>query len=105
MLELSRYALAAGTGVLVLAFLLSSAALFVSAGGYHHHMAMNTWQSAGVGLRAPGLGLGRVDIALPDADSVAATAERLRGKGLDVRLDGGALEVDDPWGNVVRVAA
>lgn len=80
-------------------------ALFVSAGGYHHHMAMNTWQSAGVGLRAPGLGLGRVDIALPDADSVAATAERLRGKGLDVRLDGGALEVDDPWGNVVRVAA
>ncbi|MFZ1412762.1 MAG: VOC family protein, partial [Micropruina sp.] len=42
-------------------------ALFVSAGGYHHHMAMNTWQSEGVGLRAPARGLGRVDIALPDA--------------------------------------
>ena len=41
-------------------------ALFVSAGGYHHHMAMNTWQTAGVGLRAPGLGLGRVAIEVPE---------------------------------------
>jgi catechol 2,3-dioxygenase len=80
-------------------------ALFVSAGGYHHHMAMNTWQSEGVGLRAPARGLGRVDIALPDADAVLAVDERLRAAALLVRRDGSAIEVDDPWGNLVRIAA
>ena len=49
-------------------------ALFVSAGGYHHHMAMNTWGTAGVGLRAPGLGLGRVAIEVPAIGDVLAAA-------------------------------
>jgi catechol 2,3-dioxygenase len=30
-------------------------ALFVSAGGYHHHLGMNTWQSSGAGTRTPAL--------------------------------------------------
>lgn len=80
-------------------------ALFIAAGGYHHHMAMNTWGSAGVGLRAPALGLGRVDITLPDADDLAQAAARLRSRGWDVRDDGPAVEVDDPWGNLVRLLA
>lgn len=84
-------------------------ALFVSAGGYHHHMAMNTWQSAGVGLRAPGLGLGVVAIEVPDAADVLAAADRLKARGLDVALETGAagasLTVGDPWGNRVEVAA
>ncbi|MFT3971790.1 MAG: VOC family protein [Micropruina sp.] len=79
-------------------------AVFVSAGGYHHHMAMNTWHSAGTGLRAPALGLGRVDIALPDADQVARAAARLRDHGVQLREDGVAVELDDPWGNLVRLA-
>jgi catechol 2,3-dioxygenase len=80
-------------------------ALFVSAGGYHHHMAMNTWTSKGVGLRAPALGLGRVGIEVPDADAVDAAAKRLSARGVSVRLDPGRLEADDPWGNVVEVTA
>lgn len=80
-------------------------ALFVSAGGYHHHMAMNTWTSQGVGLRAPALGLGLVSIEVPEADAVEATASRLRAGGVAVRQEPGSLEVDDPWGNLVRVAA
>lgn len=83
-------------------------ALFVSAGGYHHHMAMNTWGTAGVGLRAPGLGLGRVAIEVPTIGDVLAAASRLSGRGLDVALDAGPdaarLGVDDPWGNRVEVA-
>lgn len=83
-------------------------ALFVSAGGYHHHMAMNTWGTAGVGLRAPGLGLGRVAIEVPTIGDVLAAASRLRGRDLDVALDAGPdaarLGVDDPWGNRVEVA-
>ncbi len=80
-------------------------AIFVSAGGYHHHMAMNTWRSRGAGVRTRALGLGQVDIVLPDADELGATAERLRHHGLTVRDDGRTLEVDDPWGTVLRLAA
>lgn len=79
-------------------------AVFVSAGGYHHHMAMNTWRSAGVGLRAPGLGLGRVDITLPDAEEVARAAARLRARGVQLRDTGAVVELDDPWGNLVRLS-
>lgn len=79
-------------------------AVFVSAGGYHHHMAMNTWRSAGAGLRAPGLGLGRVDITLPDATEVARAAARLRAHGVQLRDTGAAVELDDPWGNLVRLS-
>ena len=81
-------------------------ALFVSAGGYHHHMAMNTWQSEGVGLRTPGLGLGRVDIVLPTDADVADVTARARARGVDVRTDQGTgVELDDPWGNLVRLSA
>lgn len=78
-------------------------AVFVSAGGYHHHMAMNTWTSQGVGLRAPRLGLGRVEIVLPTTEAVAETAARIKASGTGVRDTGAAVEVDDPWGNVVRI--
>ena len=40
-------------------------ALFVSAGGYHHHMAMNVWNSRGAGPRRDTLGLGEVLIEVP----------------------------------------
>ncbi len=42
-------------------------ALFVSAGGYHHHMAMNVWNSRGAGPRKDTLGLGEVLITVPNA--------------------------------------
>ena len=83
-------------------------ALFVSAGGYHHHMAMNTWGTAGVGLRAPGLGLGQVSIEVPAIDNVLDAAGRLTARGLAVELESGTdsaqLSVQDPWGNQVLVA-
>mgnify|MGYP003116976955 CR=1 FL=1 len=88
-----------------LTFAFGGQAIFVSAGGYHHHMAMNVWRSAGAGRRMPALGLGQVDIALPSADELGATAERLRHFGFDPRDDGRTLEVDDPWGTRIRLAA
>lgn len=81
-------------------------ALFVSAGGYHHHLAMNTWRSEGAGLRAPGLGLGRVDIILPTVADVTELTQRARTRGVEVRTDAGpGIELDDPWGNLVRLSA
>lgn len=78
-------------------------AIFVSAGGYHHHMAMNVWRSSGAGRRMPALGLGQVDLVLPNADELGATAERLQHHGVAVRNDGRSLELDDPWGTLLRL--
>ncbi|MHC2998306.1 VOC family protein [Microbacterium sp. HJ5] len=83
---------------------LGNQALFVSAGGYHHHMAMNVWNSRGAGRRMPALGLGRVDLALPDADSLGELGERLRHHGFAVRDDGRTLSFDDPWANLLVAA-
>jgi len=80
-------------------------ALFVSAGGYHHHMAMNVWQSRGAGRRQPSLGLGEVAIELPSIDEVAAVGERLILAGLQIQDDGKGIALDDPWGNKVRILA
>jgi len=79
-------------------------ALFVSAGGYHHHVGMNTWHSRGAGPRTPALGLGQVTLALPDPDALGALRDRLRVAGVPVRDDGRTLHFDDPWRNAVRAA-
>jgi catechol 2,3-dioxygenase len=78
-------------------------ALFVSAGGYHHHMAMNVWNSQGAGRRQPALGLGRIDILVPGADDLGELGERLRHYGHELRDDGRSVELDDPWANLLRI--
>jgi catechol 2,3-dioxygenase len=79
-------------------------ALFVSAGGYHHHMAMNTWNSRGAGPRQLALGLAQVDIRVPTADDLGALGERLTHFGHEVRDDGRTVSFDDPWNNLIRVS-
>ncbi|MCQ1986507.1 VOC family protein [Arthrobacter sp. zg-Y844] len=80
-------------------------ALFVSAGGYHHHMAMNVWNSRGAGPRRDTLGLGEVLITVPTADDVAGLADRLRVAGISSHSTGAELRFEDPWRNRLRVAA
>jgi catechol 2,3-dioxygenase len=80
-------------------------ALFVSAGGYHHHMAMNIWKSRGAGLRQPTLGLRDVAIRLPDLDSLGAVEERLKTAKVQIRHDGEVIRLDDPWGNQVSLTS
>ncbi|KQR92183.1 glyoxalase [Microbacterium sp. Leaf347] len=74
-------------------------ALFVSAGGYHHHMAMNVWNSRGAGPRMPALGLGRVELALPDGDAIGELGERLSHHGIATANDGRTVTFADPWNN------
>ncbi|WP_434612742.1 VOC family protein [Arthrobacter sp. A5] len=78
-------------------------ALFVSAGGYHHHMAMNVWNSRGAGPRKDTLGLGEVLIALRRKDDVGALAERLAHHGVAAANTGAELVFADPWNNRIRV--
>jgi len=80
-------------------------ALFVSAGGYHHHMAMNTWNSLGAGRRQLALGLGQVEIVVPGADDLGALEERLRHASISTQDDGRTLGFEDPWANAIRVTA
>jgi catechol 2,3-dioxygenase len=80
-------------------------ALFVSAGKYHHHMAMNVWNSKGAGRRQPTLGLSQVDIVVPTADDLGALQERMTHFGVSTRDDGQTVSIDDPWANLIRVTA
>ncbi|ALV47552.1 glyoxalase [Arthrobacter alpinus] len=79
-------------------------ALFVSAGGYHHHMAMNVWNSRGAGPRKDTLGLGEVLIQLPGKDDVGALHERLAHHGIAVANTGAEITFNDPWSNQIRVS-
>ncbi|MGX1160613.1 catechol 2,3-dioxygenase [Arthrobacter sp. SLBN-100] len=79
-------------------------ALFVSAGRYHHHMAMNVWNSRGAGPRKDTLGLGEVLIEVPAGDDVGALADRLKVAGVPAHHTGAELRFEDPWRNSIRVA-
>ncbi|HEU4756787.1 MAG TPA: VOC family protein [Agromyces sp.] len=79
-------------------------AVFASAGGYHHHIAMNIWNSRGSGPRAASLGLGDVSVTVPGRDDLDALAARLQAHGLQFADDGRSIAVADPWGTHVTVA-
>ena len=78
-------------------------ALFVSAGGYHHHMAMNTWRSKGAGRRQLALGLGNVQIKLDEMGQIEEVKERLDFHDHQAQLSEIDLITEDPWGNRVTL--
>jgi catechol 2,3-dioxygenase len=78
-------------------------ALFVSVGGYHHHMAMNIWRSRGAGRRQPTLGLRDVSLVLPNDQVFGAAIERLSSSNLKP-LEENLVLVEDPWGNQVSLS-
>jgi catechol 2,3-dioxygenase len=84
-------------------------AAFVSAGGYHHHLGLNTWESRGGSAPAPGTtGLYHVAILYPDRTQLADALRRLLAAGipLDGASDHGvseALYLRDPDGNGVEL--
>lgn len=80
-------------------------ALFVSAGGYHHHLGLNTWNSRGAGPRAASLGLGRLAIEVPTGDDLDALAARLRTAGREHRREDVTLLLADPWQTQIAVTA
>ena len=81
-------------------------ALFLAAGGYHHHLGLNTWQSEGAPPPPEGsLGLDRYELELPSAAERDSAADRLADEGAEPqRLDEGVL-ASDPSGNRVLLTA
>jgi catechol 2,3-dioxygenase len=80
-------------------------ALFLSAGGYHHHLGLNTWARGAQPARPEDARLLEWEIVLPDREQVAAAAASVRGAGYDVTSDGDDVLATDPWGTVVRLRA
>jgi catechol 2,3-dioxygenase len=83
-------------------------ALFLAAGGYHHHLGTNTW--AGRGAAAPAADDARLlewTVHLPDARSLDALAESVAKAGFPAERGPGAdgLVARDPWGTHVRFVA
>jgi catechol 2,3-dioxygenase len=81
-------------------------ASFLSSGRYHHHVGMNTWQSAGAGPRdASKTGLSWFAFEAADKGLIEAPAERLKAAGASVATIDGGVETVDPWGTKVRILA
>jgi catechol 2,3-dioxygenase len=74
-------------------------ALFLSAGGYHHHLGANTWASGG----APADDQARLvswDLEVSDPDAVTRS---LASAGYRIETADGVPRAADPWGTVVRI--
>jgi catechol 2,3-dioxygenase len=86
-----------------------SSAVFLSAGGYHHHIALNTWAGEGAPPPPPGrTGLYHVAILYPTRLELARAFKRLfdHGVGIDGASDHGvseAIYLRDPDGNGIEL--
>jgi catechol 2,3-dioxygenase len=80
---------------------LGGTALFVSAGGYHHHLGLNTWQSRGGSAPPAGaVGLRAYEIRVGDAHALSEVLARVGAAGIATEpAPGGATLVRDPSGN------
>ena len=81
-------------------------ALFVAAGGYHHHLGLNTWASAGGPPADPAArGLRDFAIRFGDASERDGATNRLAEAGYALREERGAAVATDPFGISVRLRA
>lgn len=79
-------------------------ALFVAAGGYHHHVGLNVWRGEGIPAPPDGArGLRSFELALPSRDALDAVVERLAADGRDLAGEGDAATLRDPAGNPLRL--
>ncbi len=79
-------------------------ALFLAAGGYHHHLGLNTWAGAGAPRATPGdARLLAWTVVVPDAEQGRAAARRVEAAGYPVEASEAAWVLTDPWGTALRV--
>ena len=81
---------------------LGAQAAFLGAGGYHHHLGANTWESAGASPPPEGsAALRRATILLPDAGERERLLKRVEAAGVAVEQDGEDPLLRDPSGNAL----
>ncbi|HEX6791277.1 MAG TPA: VOC family protein [Candidatus Krumholzibacteria bacterium] len=81
-------------------------ALFLSAGGYHHHIGLNTWASEN-GPRPPGDAVGLISygVFVPDAGTLNEIKRRLLAAAAPLTEEDGSVRVGDPDGNFIEIFA
>ena len=81
-------------------------ALFLSAGGYHHHLGTNSWAAGAAPAADDDARLLSWDLVLPTAHDVERAVTSVTAAGHPVEREaGGAARVADPWGTAVRLVA
>jgi len=79
-------------------------ALFVSAGVYHHHIGLNTWNSLrGTPTPAGSAGMRYFSIRFKDTDARQQVIARLEAANIPVERQGDVVTVNDPWNNVIQM--
>ena len=81
-------------------------ASFLAVGGYHHHVAINTW--AGVGIPAPpdgSIGLSDFVLRLPDAAELDRVVSRISRSGVRMEETPAGVLARDPSQNVVKLVS
>lgn len=77
-------------------------ALFISAGGYHHHLGMNIWHSRGARPASPDTARLRFfTVDLPTEEARAAVVARLDAASIAHEQTAGSIVVRDPWQNTI----
>jgi len=77
---------------------------FVSAGGYHHHVGLNSWIGQGRPPAPDGaLGMRHFTVVLPDRASLEEVAGRVRAAGVEIEERAEGLLVRDPSGNRIII--
>jgi catechol 2,3-dioxygenase len=80
-------------------------ALFVSAGGYHHHIGLNTWHSRGAKpTPADAAGLQSFVIAIPSREGLQEVKERLLAHQVPFEEQEDLIRVNDPWSNQILLS-
>ena len=81
-------------------------AMFVSAGGYHHHVGFNTWRGNGIAPQPPGVvGFGYWTIVVATRGELLSIEARLRAAGVETREHEDGVMVRDPAGIAVLIRA
>lgn len=78
-------------------------ALFMSAGGYHHHLGTNIWAAQSPPASENDAKLIEWEIVVPSSADVADVEASARKGGAPLERDGPSVVLRDPWGTVVRV--
>ena len=78
-------------------------ALFLSAGGYHHHLGTNTWARGAASASEDDARLLDWEVVVPEQADVDAAAANLERNGYHVDRDGMVVVARDPWGTQVSV--
>ena len=78
-------------------------ALFLSAGGYHHHLGVNTWAAGAEPAGEDDARLLEWEIVLPERRDVEAALVSLEASGAPVEREAGEGLVRDPWGTALRL--